>query len=150
MARIVERFTVPVPPALVFPFVADFSNTRHWDPQIDTAAQLGPGPIGVGTSFAVELRIGIGSIIIPMVYTVTEHEVPSHVVLETSGWWYRGRDDVTVLPGADGDAEVTWDATFALRGPFVVLEPLLAVGFRRTVTKAVAGLRAALGSLAEG
>jgi hypothetical protein len=150
MARIVEHFTVPVPPAVAFAYVADFSNTRHWDPQIDTAAQREPGPIGVGTSFAVELRIGIGSIIVPMVYTITEHEAPSRVVLETSGWWYRGRDDVTLRTGSDGATEVEWDATFALRGPFVVLEPLLAVGFRRTAAKAVAGLRAALGSLAEG
>jgi hypothetical protein len=151
MARIIEHFTVPVPPASAFAYVADFSNTRHWDPQIDTAAQLGPGPIGVGTSFAVELRLGIGSVVVPMVYTVTEHAAPARVVLETSGWWYRGRDDVTIRASADGDgAEVQWDATFALRGPFVVLEPLLAVGFRRTAAKAVAGLRVALGELTEG
>jgi len=151
MARIVEHFTVPVPPATAFTYVADFANTRHWDPQIDAASQLDTAPIGVGTAFAVELRLGIGSVVVPMVYTVTEHAPPTRVVLETSGWWYRGRDDVTIRPSADGAAaEVQWDATFALRGPLIVLEPLLAVGFRRTASKAVAGLRRALGTLTEG
>ena len=146
MARIVEELTVPVPPDVAFAYVADFTNTADWDPMIDGARRRDDGPVGVGSAFDVELRIGARHV--PLTYTVTVHEPDTHVVLETSGAWYRGRDVVDVRPAGSGGSIVRWDATFALRGPLVVLEPLMAVGFRRTAAKAVAGLGAALGGLA--
>lgn len=145
MARIVEDIPVAVAPATAFAYVADFTNTAAWDPQIERAQRVGDGPVGLGTAVEVDLRLG--SRIVPMTYTITVFEPDTRVVLETSGSWYRGRDDVRVSPGPDGGAVVRWDATFALRGPLVVLEPLLAVGFRRTAAKAVAGLAAALRGL---
>ena len=141
MARIVERFPVPVRPATAFAYVADFTNTRDWDPMIEAASRRDDGPLRIGSAFEVSLRMG--SRIVPMVYTITELRTDEHVVLETSGSWYRGRDEVRIRPAGDG-SEVRWDATFALRGPLVLLEPLLAIGFRRTARMAVAGLRAAL------
>ena len=125
--------------------MADFTNTRHWDPQIDEARRLDSGPIGVGSAFEVALRIGSRTTM--LVYTVMTFSPDEHVVLETSGSWYRGRDDVRIRPSATGGSEVRWDAVFALRGPLVILEPLLRVGFRRTARKAVDGLEAALNAL---
>jgi hypothetical protein len=153
MARIIETFPVPVPPATAFAYVADFTNTREWDPMIEAASRRDTGPLKVGSAFEVTLRMG--SRTIPLVYTITELHPDARVVLETSGSWYRGRDDVRIRPaglagsGADagGSSEVRWDATFALRGPLMLLEPLLAVGFRRTARLAVEGLRAALTAL---
>ena len=52
-----------------------------------------------------------------------------------------------IRPSATGGSEVRWDAVFALRGPLVILEPLLRIGFRRTARKAVDGLEAALTAL---
>jgi carbon monoxide dehydrogenase subunit G len=144
MARIVERFPVPVPPATAFAYVADFTNTREWDPMIEAAARQDAGPLRVGSAFEVMLRMG--SRTIPLVYTITELRPDEQVVLETTGSWYRGRDDVRIRRAGEG-SEVRWDATFALRGPLMLLDPLLAVGFRRTATLAVAGLRAALTAL---
>jgi hypothetical protein len=149
MARIIEHFTVPVPPATAFAYVADFTNTREWDPQIDAASRRDAGPLKVGSAFEVALRMG--SRTIPLVYTITELHPDERVVLETSGSWYRGRDDVRIRPagsgGGSGGSEVRWDATFALRGPLMLLDPLLAIGFRRTARLAVEGLRAALTAL---
>jgi carbon monoxide dehydrogenase subunit G len=147
MARIVERFPVPVPPSVAFAYVADFANTRDWDPMIEAAGRRDEGPLRVGSSFDVSLRMG--SRIVPLVYTITVLRPDQHVVLETSGSWYRGRDDVRIREAESG-SEVQWDATFALRGPLMLLDPLLAVGFRRTAAMAVAGLRAALSALADG
>ncbi len=149
MARIVEHFPVPVSPAAAFAYIADFTNTRHWDPQIEAAVRRDDGLLRVGSSFEVGLRLG--SRTMRLIYTITELALDEHVVLETSGRWYRGRDDVRVRPASDGStgSEVQWDATFALRGPLAVIDPLLAVGFRRTGALAVAGLRAALSALAD-
>jgi hypothetical protein len=144
MARIVERFSVPASPAQSFAYVADFTNTRDWDPMIEAASRREAGPLQVGSAFDVALRVG--SRVIPLVYTITELLPDEHVVLETSGSWYRGKDDVRVR-GTDEGSEIRWDATFALRGPLLIVDPLLAVGFRRTARLAVAGLRAALTAL---
>ena len=148
MARIVETFTAPVPPATAFALVADFTTTASWDPLISAARRLPGGPGGPGVGDRVEVDLAMGSRTVPVVYEVTAHEPPHRVVLEAAGAWFRGRDDIRVAAGdAPGTSTVTWDATFALRGPLVVLEPLLAVGFRRTAAKAVAGLAAALRGL---
>jgi hypothetical protein len=146
MARIVEHFTVPVSTATAFAYIADFTNTRAWDPQIDAASRRDEGLLRVGSSFDVALRIG--SRAVPLVYTITEFDLDTRVVLETSGSWYRGRDDVRLRATAEG-SEVQWDATFSLRGPLALLDPLLAIGFRRTGGMAVAGLRAALSALVD-
>jgi carbon monoxide dehydrogenase subunit G len=144
MAHIVEHFSVPTPPAAAFAYVADFANTTEWDPMIEAAVRLDDGPLRVGSAFEVALRMG--SRTIPLVYTITELVPDERVVLTTSGWWYRGKDDVRVRSAGEG-SEVRWDATFALRGPLLLLDPLLAIGFRRTARLAVAGLRAALTTL---
>jgi len=144
MARILEILPVPVPAAAAFAYVADFTNTQDWDPMIVAAVRRDDGPLRVGSTFEVALQFGTRTI--PMAYTITEFRPDERVVLETSGWWYRGRDDVHVRPAAQG-SEVSWDAMFRLRGPLRLLDPLLAVGFRRTARLAVAGLRAALTAL---
>jgi carbon monoxide dehydrogenase subunit G len=146
MARIVEHFSVPVPPSTAFGYVADFTNTRDWDPMIDAARRVDSGPLGIGSSFEVALRFG--SRTVPLVYTITVFEPDAHVVLETEGSWYRGRDDVRIRPAGEG-SEVQWDATFTLRGPLRLIDPLMGVGFRRTAAKAVDGLRSALGGRSE-
>ena len=96
---------------------------------------------------AFEVALRIGSRTTMLVYTIMVFSPDEHVVLETSGSWYRGRDDVRIRPSATGGSEVRWDAVFALRGPLVILEPLLRIGFRRTARKAVDGLEAALTAL---
>lgn len=146
MARIFEDIPAPVPPAVAFAFLADFTNTAGWDPQIAAARRVGDGPVGLGTAFEVYLLLG--SRIVPMTYTITELTPDARVVFTTRGSWFRGQDVVTVRPDDAGGSVVTWDATFALRGPLALLDPLLAVGFRRVAAAAVAGLGTALRGLA--
>ena len=145
MARIVETFTAPVPAATAFALVADFTTTAAWDPLITAARRLPGGPGGPGVGDRVEVDLAMGGRTIPAVYETTLHEPPHRVVLETSGTWFRGRDDIRVAAGDEpGTSRVTWDATFALRGPLALLDPLLARGFRRVAGRAVDGLRVAL------
>jgi dehydrogenase/reductase SDR family member 12 len=148
MARIVEHLRVPVPSATAFDYVADFTTTADWDPMIATSERLDAGPLTVGSSFAVALTVG--SRTVPLVYTITVLEPSSRVVLETRSRWFRGRDDITVSDGeGPGTTLLRWDATFALRGPLALLDPLLATGFRRVAARAVAGLERELTALGE-
>jgi len=139
MATILESVEIPIAPSAAFAYVADFANTAQWDPMIRAAQRQSPDPIGVGSAFDVELQIGRRSV--AMDYTVTEHVAPERVVLETSGWWYRGRDDVTIAPGkTPGTTLLRWEAMFSLRGPLALLDPLLARGFTKVAGAAVNGL----------
>jgi hypothetical protein len=149
MANIIEHIDVPLAPSSAFDYVADFTTTAVWDPMIRSSVRVDEGPLRVGSSFAVTLSLGSGERTIPMVYTVTALDAPHRIVLETRGWWYFGRDDIGVAPGATPtSSRVRWDATFALRGPLALLDPLLARGFRGVAAKAVAGLARELTALA--
>jgi carbon monoxide dehydrogenase subunit G len=141
VARITTTLTVPVTPEVAFDHIADFTTTADWDPGIARSERLDAGALGVGARFEVAVRFG--SRTLPFVYTITTYERATHVVLETRGRLHRGGDDVR-LRAVEGGTEITWSAEFAARGALLPLEPLLAVGFRSTVAKAVAGLEASL------
>jgi hypothetical protein len=141
MARISATIIVPVAPEVAFDHVADFTTTPGWDPSIRSAERLDAGPLGVGARFAVQFAMGAR--LVPLVYTITVHDRPDRVVLETTGRWHRGRDDVRFLADPAG-TRIEWEAEFALRGPGRLIDPLLGVGFRRTAAAAVAGLERAL------
>ena len=145
MARISEPLHVPVPVETAFDHVADFTTTAGWDPGITEARRLDDGPIGLGSRFEVRLRLGLATV--PLVYEISAYERPPRVVLTTRGLAYRGEDDVRFESTAEG-TKVTWNALFALRGPGLLLDPVLGVGFRRTAAKAVAGLERSLAALA--
>jgi hypothetical protein len=148
MANVVEHLRAPVTPAVAFEYVADFTTTATWDPMIRSSRRLDTGPLAVGSSFAVELGLGAGDRTVALVYTITVLEPSTRVVLETQGWWFRGRDDIRVTSGGSPtSAELRWDATFALRGPLALLDPLLARGFRKVASQAVAGLARELAAL---
>ena len=145
MARISEPLHVPVPVETAFDHVADFTTTAGWDPGITEARRLDDGPIGLGSRFEVQLRLGL--VTVPLVYEITAYQRPHRVVLTTRGLAYRGEDDVRFEATAEG-TKVTWNALFALRGPGLLLDPVLGVGFRRTAAKAVEGLERSLAALA--
>jgi carbon monoxide dehydrogenase subunit G len=145
MARIRATIRADVPPEVAFDLIADFTSTARWDPGIRAAERLDDGPLGVGARFAV--AIALGQRTTEAIYTITTHDRPDHVVLETVGSWYRGVDDVRFRPDGDG-CIVEWSASFALRGPGRLLDPLLGIGFNSVAAKAVAGLEAELARLA--
>jgi hypothetical protein len=142
VARILETFVVPAEVGTAFDLVADFSSTAGWDPGIRAARRLDEGPIARGSRFEVTLALGpFGA---PLTYAITVHQRPARVILETTGTVHRGRDDVR-FRAVDAGTEVTWEAEFGLRGPGRLLDPALALGFRRAAAGAVAGLADALG-----
>ncbi len=145
MARISEPLEVPLPVETAFDHVADFTTTAAWDPGITRARRLDEGPIGLGSRFEVQLALGV--VTVPLEYEITTYERPHRVVLTTRGLIYRGEDDVR-FEATETGTRVTWNALFALRGPGRLLDPALAVGFRRTAAKAVSGLEHSLRALA--
>ncbi len=144
MARISAPLQVPAAVEAAFDHVADFTTSAEWDPGITAARRLDDGPIGLGSRF--EVRLALGPVTVPLVYEITTYERPHRVVLTTRGALHRGEDDVRFAATEQG-TEVTWNALFALRGPGLLVDPLLGVGFRRTADKAVEGLERSLRAL---
>ena len=142
MARFTTTLDVPTRPRVAFDAIADFTRTVEWDDSIVSARRLDEDAIGLGSRFEVDLSLGPRTA--ALIYEITTYVPPTddtagHLVLTTQGRLHRGADDVLLHPTADG-CRVEWRARFALRGPGLLLDPVLGVGFRRTATKAVAGL----------
>jgi hypothetical protein len=145
MATTTVTRTSRTSPAEAFDYIADFTTSQHWDPGISEATRLDDGPIGVGSRFRVRYRAGL--VTLPLVYEITRYDRPGHVVLSTVGAAHQGEDDVWFEETADGTT-VTWNATFGLRGPGRLLDPLLQRGFPKVAAKAGDELQDRLDELA--
>ena len=121
-----------------FDYLADFSNTAHWDPGIVRAEKLTDGPIGVGTQFRVEASF-MGRTT-PLVYVMTAYEPPSRFVVSGENSTVTSLDEITVEAVGDG-SRVTYDAELTLKGAAKLFDPLLGLAFGRIADKAIAGLR---------
>jgi hypothetical protein len=141
MATTTVLRTTPASRDEAFDFIADFTTSQRWDPGIAASKRLDDGPVGPGSRFEVRYRAGL--VTIPLVYEITRYERPGHVVLSTRGLAHRGEDDVRIETTDDG-TRVIWKATFGLRGPGRLLEPLLRRAFPKVAAEAGDGLEACL------
>lgn len=96
-----------------FDYLSDFSNTRHWDPTVEGARTLTPGPIGEGTRFEVRLARPGGSL--RFEYIITRFEPSRRLVLEAQTKLLRSLDTIEIEPLAHG-CRVRYDADLRLRG----------------------------------
>jgi hypothetical protein len=81
---------------------------------------------------------------IPLEYRITEFDRPARVVLAADDAAVRSTDEIRFV-ATDGGSRITYEAELRLKTPFGrVLDPLLALAFRRIGDRAAAGLRAAL------
>ena len=141
MTRLSEQIITRTPVEEAFAYTADFNNIQEWDPGISESAQIGEGPVGLGTRFKV--LVAFGNRRIPMVYTITEFDPPKRVVLVGQGSSLTAVDEITFAEVPQGTAiRYTADLTFKGFGRFV--EPFLGKVLKGVGRKAVEGLSAAL------
>jgi hypothetical protein len=128
-----------------FAYLSDFSTTEEWDPGVVEARRLGDEPIGEGTEFRVVAQfLGRRT---PLTYRVTEHDRPHAITLRGENATVVSLDRITFQDAGAG-TRVTYDARLTLKGPLVLLDPLLALVFDRVGDRALAGLRRTLGARA--
>ena len=147
MTRIHERLTTDAPVEAAFDFIANFANSHAWDPGTawSRRAEASDGPIGVGTSF--ELGVRMGGRVAPMTYRITHFERPARVVLVGEGSGVASVDDIRFEPSGDGTA-IDYAADITLQGFRRVLQPFLGGTFERIGRDAAAGMTDALAALA--
>lgn len=143
--RLHEVIDVARAPAECFAYVADFANTRDWDPGVADAARTRTGAVGQDSTFRVLIQSGVWPFkrTFPMDYRITAFDQPTRLVLEGTSPQCDGVDTITFTPIAGG-TRIDYRADLTLKtlgdGAIKLMGPLL----DRVGKRAVAGLNAAL------
>jgi hypothetical protein len=128
----------------VFDYLADFANAAEWDPGVVSGEHLTDQPIGLGRGFGLLCRF-VGRQI-PLEYRITAFEAANRVVFEADRGAIHALDEIR-LATVDEGTSVTYEANLRLKGLLGrLIDPLLALAFRRIGERAAGGLRSALNS----
>ena len=125
----------------VFDYVADFANSREWDPGVATAERLDAGPIGLGSRFRLGVRLG--SRVAPMEYRISAFEPPTRVVLSGSGSGVDAVDEIR-LEAVPTGTRLDYTADIRLGGILRLIQPFLGSAFATIGRNAADGMRATL------
>jgi dehydrogenase/reductase SDR family member 12 len=140
--RLEETRFVRTPVEESFDFVADFTNIENWDPGVTRSRRVDDGPLRVGSSFEVEVKMPTGTM--PMTYTITEFDRPSRVVLEGVGKKLSAIDDIR-FSEEDGRTRVDYTADLQFKGFMAAVAPLVPGRIRKVGEEAMDGMARALG-----
>jgi carbon monoxide dehydrogenase subunit G len=144
MMRIDRTVETSAPTSEVFDFLADFTNTEHWDPgTVRTDRISGNG--GVGTTYANTSRfLGRNT---DLTYMVEIYEPGKRIVLRGENKTVVAHDTMTFVPTATGGTSVRYVAEFDLKGMAKMVAPLLTPAFTRLGDAASDQMRATLDRL---
>ena len=143
MPRLRESVTTDLPVQQTFDFIADFANSRIWDPGVAEAVRIGGGPVGVGARYRLGVRMR--GRVAPMEYRITLHESPARVVLTGEGSGVSAVDDIRFAPGPDGAGTIVdYIADIRLTGWMRLLEPFAGGAFAKIGRDAATGMQQAL------
>ncbi len=141
MANYVTSVASPWSVQQAFSYLANLENFAEWDPGVKSSVAVpGTGP-GVGSAWDVTVR-GIGRDI-TLRYVITDFEPDRCVQVRARTGTLDSFDVMTVTPTETG-CVVNYDATLVTTGALSIVNPLLALVFRRIGDRAAGGLRRAL------
>ncbi len=146
MTTIHEQLTTRLAPGPAFAWIADFANAHTWDPGTERSDRLDAGPVGVGSRFRLEVRIGPR--VAPMEYRITVFEPDRRVVLVGEGSGVVSEDDIRFEPVAGG-TRIDYQAEIRLGGVLGLLQPFLGGAFDKLGKNAAAGMRRVLDEQAD-
>jgi carbon monoxide dehydrogenase subunit G len=141
MTVLKERIDTSLAVAEAFAFVADFANAERWDPGVATSVRTDDGPLGVGATYRLGVRMAGRAV--PMDYRVTEFEPDDRVVLTGSGRGVRAIDDIRFYPTATG-TRIEYTADIRLVGLLRPAGPFAGASLARIGRAAREGMERAL------
>lgn len=143
MANYNTTINSPKSPEEAFDYLADFSNAPEWDPNTSSSKCVEGVPGEVGSRYLVVTEFGGREM--ELTYETIEADRPRRVVLQSGNSSTEIRDTMTFEPSGTG-TEVTYDANVAPKGLTKLIDPVLALIFKRVGNRAAEGLRKALGA----
>ena len=141
MTTLHEQVETTLPIEDVFAYVADFANSREWDPGVAAAERLDGGPVGLGSHFRLGVRLGPR--VAPMEYRISVFEPPTRVVLVGSGSGVSAVDDIRFERVAAG-TRVDYTADIRLEGARRLIQPFLGRAFASIGRNAADGMQRTL------
>ena len=141
MTTVRERIETPLPIDEAFAYVADFANSQEWDPGVATAERVDPGPVGVGSTYRLGVRMG--GRVAPMDYRISVFEPPNRVVLTGSGSGVTAVDDIR-FQRLDAGTRIDYTADIELGGFLGLIQPLLGRAFATLGRNAADGMQRTL------
>jgi hypothetical protein len=135
--RFERRLHSKKPPLEVLRLIADFRHLKSWDDSVIAVEPLDE-IFGQGSQYRVKVNFSGNPI--DMEYTVTAYEPGVRVVLTGIAPKATAIDIVEVSDDAHG-TRIDYTAEIRLAFPYSLLDPILALGFKKTVDHAVDGLR---------
>jgi carbon monoxide dehydrogenase subunit G len=141
VTRLHERIETPVSIEAAFAYIADFTNSREWDPGVATAERLDGGPVGVGAHYRLGVRLG--GRIAPMDYRISVFESPTRVVLIGSGSGVSAVDDIAFEAHGSG-TRIDYTADIRLGGWLRFAQPFLGGAFAKLARNAADGMERTL------
>jgi carbon monoxide dehydrogenase subunit G len=143
MSRYKASVDTALSPEQAFDYLSDFANAQEWDPGVVEAERLGEGAIGEGTEFRlVAVFLGRRS---TLVYRTIEYRRPDVVTFRGENATVVSLDRIT-FEALAGGTRITYDADLTLKGPWRLADPLLGLAFKGVGDRALAGMRARIGS----
>jgi hypothetical protein len=141
MTLIRERIDTALPLDEAFAFVADFSNSMHWDPGVANSERLDTRPVGIGARYRLDIRLG--GRVAPMDYEITTFEPSRRVVLTGTGSGVAAVDDIR-FEATPGGTRVDYTADIRLQGVLRLAQPFMGSAFARLGRNARDGMQRAL------
>jgi carbon monoxide dehydrogenase subunit G len=141
MTRLHQRIETTLPLDSVFDFIADFANSEQWDPGVSSARRLDDGPVGVGSRYALDVRMGRR--IAPMEYRISTYDRPRRVVLTGAGSNVSAVDEIRFGREADRTV-IDYTADIRLGGVLRLVQPFLGGTFAGIGRDAARGMTSTL------
>jgi len=141
MTTLNERIETALPIDEAFAFVADFANSKDWDPGVATSERIDPGPVAVGARYRLGVRMGGG--VASMEYVVTTLEPLRRVVLAGEGSGVSAVDDIRFAATPEG-TRIDYTADIRLRGVKRLVAPFAGGAFAKIARQARDGMQRAL------
>lgn len=134
MPSVSRTFEVDAPIDDVFDYLADFTNTEHWDPGTVSTTRLDDGPLTEGSRFHnVSTFLGRRT---ELEYTLRVLDHGKHLVFVGVNRTATATDDLT-FSGSDNRTKITYRAKFEFHGVAKLIGPLLIPLLRRIADKTV-------------
>jgi carbon monoxide dehydrogenase subunit G len=134
--RFERQFYSAKPPEETLRLIADFRNLMSWD---DSVQSVTPRDEVFSQGAEYDVRVLFSGNPIEMVYTVTAYEPGVRAVLTGVAAKATAIDRIEVT-ATDTGTRVDYVAEIRLAFPYNLLDPVLAIGFKKTVDHAVEGL----------
>ncbi|MDT8912441.1 SRPBCC family protein [Amycolatopsis sp. PS_44_ISF1] len=141
MAEISRTFAVRAPLPVVLDYLADWGNSREWDPGTISCVQIGDGPVEVGTEWRNVLRL-LGRRV-----TVVFRREPAREGRFVFSGRNRGAtstDTITCAGLDDGRTSITYHSQVRFHRTAKLFGPLLVREFERIGDRLVPQLTTAL------